>query len=339
MYQRPDGLYEKGITIDGKRIRFRGKTEKEVLLKIAQYEHKQQSGLTFNEVADIWFEKKSAEIQPTSLKRTYLPIFTRICDYFNGTYIKDIKAKDINAFVYSLSTYSHKTVCNHLCMVSQILDQAVIMGAIETNPSASVSAPKGLSKNKRDMVTPEQIDIINQNADNGLFGLFAFFLLYTGCRRGEALALKWSDIDFDNKLIHINKTAYYNSNSPQFKEPKTDAGMRDVILMDILAEKLKGSHNKKHYVFSLNGTDALKESQATKGWKKYTAAVGLDGVTPHMLRHTYASLLYEAGIDVKSAQDLLGHADISTTQNIYTHITKQKKADTANKLNAHFNHN
>lgn len=336
-YLRPDGLYEKGVTINGKRIRFRGHSEKEILLKISQYKEKESNGPTFKEVAEIWFAKKSTEIQPTSLKRTYTPIYDRICNHFKGSYIKDIKAKDINSFVYSLSAYSHKTVSNHLCMVNQILDNAVVMGAIDTNPASSVCVPKGLSKTKRDMVTQEQIKIIEQNASNGLFGLLAFFLLYTGCRRGEALALKWSDIDFDNKLIHITKSAYYNSNTAQIKQPKTDAGTRDIILLDVLAEKLEGRHNKNHYIFSVTeGKELLKESQATKGWDKYVKSVGLEGITPHMLRHTYASLLYEAGIDVKSAQDLLGHADISTTQNIYTHITKKKKEETANKLNAHF---
>lgn len=337
-YLRPDGLYEKGMTINGKRVRFRGQDPKEVLYKISQYKEKEANGPTFTEIADVWFERKSMEIQPTSLKRTYMPIFTRICEHFENIYIKNIKPKDVNAFVYSLSTYSHKTVSNHLCMLSQILDHAVIMGIIDINPAASVSVPKGLSKSKRDMITPEQIKIIESNADNGLFGLLAYFLLYTGCRRGEALALKWGDIDFNNKLIHINKSAYYNSNSPQFKTPKTDAGLRDIILLDILAKKLVGRHNKNHFVFSLtDGKEALKESQATKGWAKYVKDAGLNGVTPHMLRHTYASLLFEAGVDVKSAQDLLGHADITTTQNIYTHITNKKKSDTASKLNAHFN--
>ena len=337
LYRRPDGLYEKGLTINGKRVRFRGKTEREVMQKIAAYVEKQENGLTFCEVANLWYNKKACEVQPTTLKRTYDPIYEKLKNHFIDDNIREIKAKDINTYVYSLSTYSHKTVSNHLCMLGQIFDYAVVMGEIENNPTTSVKVPKGLAKNHRSMISAEQIKIIENNTGFEMFGLFAYFLLYTGCRRGEALALQWGDIDFEKKVIHITKSAFYNSNRAQIKEPKTEAGKRDIILLDILANKLQGKHNKDHYVFSADGgKNPLSQSQALKGWEKYVNNVGLQGITPHQLRHTYASLLYEAGVDVKSAQDLLGHADVSTTQNIYTHITKQKKEETASKLNEHF---
>lgn len=337
LYQRPDGLYEKGVTINGKRVRFRGHSEKEILQKIAAYQQKEEKGLLFLDVADLWYEKKSKDIQVTSLKRTYTPIFKKITAYFGDKFIRDIKPKDINSYLFSLSSYAQKTVSNHRSMLGQIFDYAVIMGEIEANPTTSVKAPKGLKKNKRDMITDKQIQIIESNVDYPVFGLFAYFLLYTGCRRGEALALKWSDIDFKNKLIHITKSAYYNSNQANFKQPKTESGHREIILMDKLAAHLTAEHSKDDYLFSADGGKSpLKQSQAEKGWKKYIDSTGLQGVTPHMLRHTYASLLYEAGVDVKSAQDLLGHADISTTQNIYTHITKTKKEKTADKLNDYF---
>ena len=337
MYKRPDGLYEKGITINGKRVRFRGKTEREVLQKIAEYHEKEENGRTFEDVADDWYEKISREIQPTTLKRSYDPLYKRAVNHFGDMYIKDIKAKDINSFVSTIITLSQKSVRNHLSIVKQILDYGVLVGEIESNPAIYVKIPKGLSKTKRQMISKEQIELINNNIDYPVFGMFAYFLLYTGCRRGEALALKWSDIDFKNNIINIDKSVYYNSNKAEFKGTKTDAGTREIILLNNLAEKLKGRHNKQHFVFSMDGgTTPLTQSQALKGWAKYCEHIGLEDVTPHMLRHTYASILYEAGIDVKSAQDLLGHADIQTTQNIYTHITKDKKAETANKLNAHF---
>lgn len=337
LYQRPDGLYEKGLTINGKRVRFRGRSEKEIMQKIAAYQEKEDRGPLFSDIAWAWYELKSEEIQPTTLKRAYKPLFERIVNHFDGKYIRQIKPMDIQRFLAEILTYSQKSVNNHLSLVKQIFDYAVITGVIENNPAASAKVPKGLRKNKRNMINPQQMQAIEDNIDYPVFGLFAFFLLYTGCRRGEALALNWTDIDFDNKLIHITKSAYYNSNKAQFKKPKTEAGNRDIILLDKLSIELSKCENKRGFIFSVSdGQQALKESQATKGWNKYTAAIGIDGVTPHMLRHTYASLLYEAGVDVKSAQDLLGHADITTTQNIYTHITKTKKERTADKLNRYF---
>ena len=337
LYQRPDGLYEKGVTINGKRVRFRGRSEKEILQKIAAYQQKEEKGLTFADVAEQWYQRKAEDIQPTTLKRSYQPLYDRITAHFGGRYIREIKPMDVQQFLATIISYSQKSVNNHLSIVKQIFDHAVIIGAIESNPATAVKVPKGLKKNKRDMITASQMQAIEANISYPVFGLLAFFLLYTGCRRGEALALKWADIDFPNKLIHITKSAYYNSNEAKFKAPKTDAGTRQIILLDKLATQLQQCENRTGFVFSVtSGQQALKESQATKGWNRYVKAIGIDGVTPHMLRHTYASLLYEAGVDVKSAQDLLGHADISTTQNIYTHITKTKKEKTADKLNDYF---
>lgn len=337
LYQRPDGLYEKGVTINGKRVRFRGRSEKEILQKIAAYKEKEEKGPLFTDVADQWYRHKAEDIQPTTLKRSYKPLFDRIVAHFDGRYIRDIKPMDVQQFLSTIVSYSQKSVNNHLSVVKQIFDHAVIIGIIDSSPATAVKVPKGLKKNKRDMITASQMQTIEANTDYPVFGLLAFFLLYTGCRRGEALALQWSDIDFKNKLIHITKSAYYNSNEARFKAPKTDAGTRQIILLDKLATKLQQCENKSGFIFTVTGgRQALKESQTTKGWNRYVKTIGIDGVTPHMLRHTYASLLYEAGIDVKSAQDLLGHADISTTQNIYTHITKTKKEQTADKLNDYF---
>lgn len=336
LYKRPDGLYEKGITINGKRVRFRGKTEKEILLKIAAYQEKEDKGPLFSEVAEQWFDKKSREVQPTTIKRVYEPLLKKAVNYFDGEYINQITPKDVVQFINQYSTFAQRTVSNQLSVVSQIFDYAVVNNIIDNNPAMSIKTPKNLSKTKRTMITSAQIDIIENNIDYPLFGLLAYFLLYTGCRRGEALALQWKDIDFENNIISINKSAYYNSNAAKIKSPKTSAGYREIILLNKLRQYILGNHKKTDYIFSINGKEPLKESQATKGWKKYCKAVGIIGVTPHQLRHTYASLLYEAGIDVKSAQDLLGHADISTTQNIYTHITQNKKRLSADLLNEHF---
>lgn len=337
LYQRPDGLYEKGLTINGKRVRFRGKTEQEILQKIAAYKEKADNGKTFFEVANLWYQRKEQEVQPTTLKRAYKPLYERIVKHFGDMYIDLIKPKDIQKFISSILSLSHKSVSNHLSIIKQIFEFAIITGEIDTNPAAYIKTPRGLAKTTRDILTPEQIAIIEANVDYPVFGLFAYFLLFTGARRGEALALLFGDLDLDNHLISITKSAYYNANSPLIKQPKTRAGEREIVLLDKLVPYLEGEHNPEHYIFSMDGgISPLKQSQVEKGWRKYLKYTGLGEVTPHMLRHTYRSLLLEAGIDIKSAQDLLGHSDVSTTLNIYSHLTKLKKQQTADRLNIYF---
>lgn len=291
----------------------------------------------FHEIANEWYLKIQNEVQATTFSRSYTPIYKNICKYFYDYSLSEITPKIINQYVYSFDGKSQKTVSNHLNILKQILDYAVLSEHISSNPSRYVKVPKGLNKKRRNMVSSEQIEKIENNIHYPLFGLFAYFLLYTGCRRGEASALQWKDIDFENHIIHINKSVAYLSNNPSIKSPKTESGYRDIILTDNLANKLYGKHSQNDYIFSLtNGKEPLKESQVKKGWDKYCREIGLNNVTMHQLRHTYASLLYEAGIDVKSAQYLLGHSDISTTQNIYTHITNKKKITVAKQLNTYF---
>lgn len=341
MYQRPDGLYEKGLTINGKRIRFRGKTEKEILQKIAQYEEKEENGPLFTDVADAWASKIQTEIELTTWNRAYKPLFNRINDYYNDIYVKDISAVSISSFLQTISNYSQKSVRNHLSIIKQILDFAVINGDISHNSAIYIKVPKNLKPaQKRNAISAAEMEKINNGIGYPLFGLYGYLLMYTGLRRGEALALKWADINFERKVISVTRSVYHISNNPEIKSPKTESGIREVFIVDklyyVLIEYSK-NHKADEFIFSTNGgISPLTKSQVAKGWDKYAQTIGIDNVTPHQLRHTYASILYSAGIQAKSAQMLMGHSDISTTQNIYTHLMADIKKDDCKKLNDYF---
>ena len=159
------------------------------------------------------------------------------------------------------------------------------------------------------------------------FGIFAYFLLYTGCRRGEALALRYEDIDYENKTILINKSLYWQGNKAEIKSTKTKAGTRSIILLDALAAKLpKGTG----YVFG--GDAPLTNTAFRRRWDKYIKISGVTA-TCHQLRHLFATILYECGIDEKLAQELLGHSSITVTRNVYTHIRRQHLSAAAQMLN------
>ena len=182
---------------------------------------------------------------------------------------------------------------------------------------------------KRRALTDEEIDLIKNNIE-APGGLFAYTLLYTGLRRGEILRLQYKDIDRENKLIHVNKSAYYTSNKRKIKTPKTESGVRDVILLPDLEKVLpKGKANK--YIFSVTGKEPYSDDQARTLWENYCKATGLT-VSPHYLRHNYATILFKSGVDVKTAQYLLGHSDIHTTMNIYTHLQKSMLDERAKKI-------
>ena len=163
------------------------------------------------------------------------------------------------------------------------------------------------------------------------FGFLAYFLLYTGLRMSEARALEYNDIDWENRLINVNKKIVDDDNNPILRyETKTEAGTRQVILLDRVADLLP--KKKNGIIFCNEAGGYLTKKQLQRNWDNLRRDYNLN-VTAHQLRHAYATMLYEAGINEKDAQDLMGHSDIRLTHAIYTHIRKEHKAETAEKLN------
>lgn len=330
--KRADGLRQKQVTINGKRHVFYGHSERELTQKIREYKEDVRQGRTFQVVADEWEEEHFPTLAYNTLKG-YKPALRRATEHFGDTRVKSITPRDISVFLdaFAKKGYAKKTVTTQLLVTNMIMDKAVVDGDIEYNPCTSVKVPKGLKKNRREIPTEQEIEVVKNSLDKP-FGLFAYFLLYTGCRRGEALALTYGDIDRQNKVIRINKSVYHDNNRPKIKTPKTVAGVREIILLDTL-NRILPKGKKSELLFPNDDGEILTETQFHKKWLVYCESAGIS-VTPHQLRHAYATILYEAGIDDKDAQDLLGHANISTTRDIYTHITKTRRQQTANLLNA-----
>ena len=347
MYQRPDGLYEQKITITGKRIAFRGRSEAEVLRKIGDYRQKQESGPLFGTVCDEW-EAEVVDKMTYGTQKTYLPALKRARDEFGESFILEISAADVHRFIQQVAaTYAGKTVQNQKSVLQMIFSFAIIRGYTDNNPCAFVRLPKGLRHEKRMPPEDDQSEAIKANVDREN-GLLPYFLLYTGCRIGEALAIRYCDIDWDRSIIRITKSVYFQDGKPHLKEPKTEAGTREIILLDRLKEHLL-TRDDARYIF-FDSVAPATESEYLRRWRAYcrdngfidrSAEAPATGIkytrytlTPHQIRHAYATMLYEAGVEAKDAQDLLGHADESTTKNTYMHIRLARKKETADKLNA-----
>lgn len=348
LYRRPDGLYEKMLILDGARVTFRAKSANEVYHKIAAYKGKKESGPTFAEVADAW-ETNHVETLAYNTQKSYTAPLRRAVEEFGPTFIRQIKSNDVNSFIgrFARQGYSQQTVKNQLLVINQIFRYAAIDGYLETNPAQYITVPKNLPKNGRTVPEEAYLQLIRQNADSQ-FGFLALFILYTGLRIGEALALQHKDIDREKNLIHVTKSVYYNGNRPIIKSTKTAAGTRDIILLNLLAEKLPNGPDED-YLFG--GKTMFAYSHYRHGWNAYCKSIGATRehiitdknnhshakivplITPHQLRHGFATILFEAGIDEKDAQELMGHSSITVTRDIYTHIRKSRKDKTAQQLN------
>lgn len=345
MYRRPDGLYEKIIIINGKRKAFRAKTEKEVTRKIAEYNTQQEHGPLYAELVDAWEEEYCSKLSPSTV-HGYQASKNASLEFFKNIYVKDIETYDIQQFADSLSnSFSTHTISNYISTVSSIFSFGVRSRKfpLRFNPCRNIKITNGQSPTERRVATDEEIAIILNNIDKP-FGLFPVFLLFTGCRRGEALALNWEDIDFKSDSITINKSLSWQNCRPFIKEPKTRKSKRSIVLLPKLKDLMK-PHKKGLLFPNLQGT-LMTENQYQKMWDKYCKLSGLkkydeennlSKLTAHCLRHGYATILYEANIDIKEAQRLLGHSKEATTRDIYTHITERSLNKNSEKLKLYVN--
>lgn len=342
MKQRSDGRWVKSVTIKGKAKYFYSseKTErqatKDINQQIIEYKESETIGPLFSDVAELWKLSHFPTLENNSLK-AYRPALSDVLKAFGDKRIKSIEPSDAERFIGELANaeLAQKTVKARLLVLNLIFKFAYIKGYVASNPCQYVSVPKNLSKTKREALSNEEIEAVKANCDKSQCAKLALFLLLTGCRRGEALALTYKDIDFENKTVQINKTIEWLGNVPHIKNhPKTDAGIRTIPLPSLLFEKVisDSSHKPNELIFPNKDGKIITNASVTRMWNTYRKQTGLN-ITPHQLRHAYASILYDAGIDVKTAQTFLGHANIQTTMDIYTHLSESRKTKAGDIIN------
>lgn len=335
-HRRSDGLMETTRTDPRthKRIHFYGHSARDIDAQIMAYTSKQEAGVLFKEVATEWWDVHSPTLAPNSLKN-YKPAYRRAVDEFGESPIRQITPRDVKKFIttFSRGQRARKTVSTQLLVCNLIFSYAVENGFLDLSPSTHVKVPANLPTTHRDAASETDEEIIKRSSD---VWLFPTFILYTGLRRGEALALTWADIDMEREEIRVTKSLYHDGNRPCIKAPKTAAGVRTVPLLPPLRALLPPPGEDGDYVFSADGGKTpITNRQYQTLWSHYVAQTGIT-CTAHQLRHSYATMLFECDIDIKDAQDLLGHSTAAMTMDIYTHLRAARRQQTVAKLTSKF---
>lgn len=225
------------------------------------------------------------------------------------------------------------------------------MDILDSNPFDKVIKPKSRqTQRKGNFLTKEELKEFLKLAQNTTLSYFfplVHLMSYTGLRQGEALALKWSDIDFENKKITVNKTAARIKEKQILQTPKTKNSKRVISIDPATLSILKGwkkdqikiyFKNGKHFegddnfIFTNQRADWVHIHNFIRYFKRFIADHKLKQITPHGLRHTHASLLFSAGVEPKNISDRLGHSTVQITLDLYTHITEEQRSDTVDKL-------
>lgn len=329
MYQR-NGRFEKRVTFDnGETKTFYGATEREVKQKIKAYAKKlEKTSYTLAEAIEMRTLAEGSDWSP-STRRSYGSARQRLSEGLLNTDLDELKAKDINAELRRLAAqgYAKQSINVARVLITAAIKYALAEDLTDNNPLGAIKTPPAPVA-KRNATTDETAEQIIKYRHDGEIQFLAYFTLLTGMRRGEALALTWDDIDFDKGVIRINKTVVVGDDFREMiKPPKSKAGYRLIPMVDMLRDDLKARKDAGNaHVVNLTLTKADRLA------KEYGESLGAENWSLHCNRHAFATQCVKSGVDVKTAQDILGHADISTTMNIYAEVTSDMRQKAAEKL-------
>lgn len=321
--KRSDGRYMASYTQEGKR-RWLYDRDPERLYQRLQ-DARKGGYRTFAQVVEEWREEHSRTVGFKTAE-SYVAPCRRICDVFGDDPPAEVTPARLQAFLAELGKkgYARRTVQLHHDILAMVFDWCILRGIVPVSPMQAVSVPKGLKTTRRTVPQDDALEAVRTRTD-APFALFALLCLYCGLRRGEALALRYEDIDRKANVIHVTKALEYPGNQPEIKTPKTATGIRDVPIPAVLRPLIPKSSG---YLFAAADGGPLTKIAYRHAWAQYCKAIGHE-ITAHQLRHGYATFLYEAGVPVLAAQQMLGHANASTTMNIYTHLREKQERSAA----------
>lgn len=249
-------------------------------------------------------------------------------------------------------TLSGKTILKYHRVISSVLTTAVQWQFIYSNPCQRLKPPKAEYTEAKYLDNDDLSLLISALDDEPIkYRTAIMMLIVTGCRRGELLGLEWSDVDFKHQTVNINKELIYipgkglfddtPKNATSNREIKLSSGMINMLheweteqLKQRLALGSKWENSSK--IFTNDFGQAMRPDTMTQWFSKFIARHNLPPAHLHTLRHTSASLLIADGTDVRTVSKRLGHANTSTTLNIYAHAIKSADEAAAEKLNKLF---
>lgn len=364
--KRDDGRYQRNIIVgrkaNGSYIRktIYGKTKKELELRIAEITQQIHQGIyvpedktTFGEMSEIWLTQYNPTANEKWIYRQQSVINKHLLPALKYMKLKDLKPYHLQSIINKMAKdgLSTSTMKKAKQTAVRILNVGVENDLVVRNVFSNVKVPT-VEPHERRALTEEERDLVNRTWRGHRMGHAVMIMMYCGLRRGELLALTWKDIDLERKVLSVNKSLQMFKNQPHIKKPKSKAGTREIPIPNILLDLLRDFPRDYPLVCPDARGEMMSDTAYRRAWNSYRHYLNLkaggkdasrtrekvqaiDNITAHMLRHTYASMLYEAGVDIKSAQRFLGHADIEMTLAVYTHLTKFKEDEAINSLNAH----
>lgn len=356
--QRKDGRYV--VKYKGKQIY--GGTQSEAYAKRDAYRRQLEAGLraeteglTVAAYAHRWIDIHKRDVT-LKTRNGAIRELNLLLDAVGDMLLKDVVPSDIQR-VLNLRAGKSASYIRHLSQtINTFFRSALGDRMIAFNPCVSVAPPRGKSGSHRAIEDWERELILTCGHR---FRPAAMTMLYAGLRRGEVLALNVDrDVDFHAMTLTVREAVRFEGNTAILSSPKSEAGNRVIPLLDVLADALRtirglvapaahgGMMSETAFRRAWSGFISHMEAVCngdTKRW--YGKRSGQDElppwkavtIRPYDLRHSYCTMLYNAGVDLKTAQKWMGHADQTMTLRIYTHLTRQMEVESERKLRSSLN--
>ncbi|WP_231437925.1 site-specific integrase [Enterococcus gallinarum] len=309
----------------------------------------------FSELADEWFEQYKNTVRESTYVAQRLAYKKHIFPLFGNLKISKISIPYCQKQVNYWYSY-YKKYSNLIGLTSSIFKYALSLRLIRNNPMDAVIRPKHKKQIDEERYSApyyEKEELlafleIAKNYPDPIYPIFRI-LAFTGLRKGELLALRWKDIDFDKGTLSVKQTlATCDKWEIKFQVPKTEKSLRTISIDSETLQVIKRWQLKQKENFLKIGIKPTKDGEQLLFVSEENKPLYLDYVnhnlkiiikennlkyiTPHGFRHTHCSLLFESGASLKEVQVRLGHTDIKTTMDIYTHVTKRQTEETANRF-------
>ena len=316
---------------------------------------------TFEQWRDRWLAIKKTTISAGQYK-AYECISAKLVASIGHRQLIEITTPELQEIINAMADCNptthrptaRKTLNDYKITLQQIFDCAVENRVTDFNPAVYIRLPKNAPKQTRRALSPDEQTHIRETYHRAQTA--AMIMMYAGLRRGELLALTWNDIDLHEQTINVNKSVEIVTNTARVKAGgKTACSTRVVDIPKVLCDYLADQPRETLLVCTASNSQQHTGGSWKRMWESYMQTLNeryynpddrsrfspggipmlMPPITAHMLRHTYATLLYLAGVDVLTAKEQLGHSDIKTTLNIYTHLDKEYKRKSMSKLDAY----
>jgi integrase len=294
---------------------------------------------TFKEVAEAWLEFKKPYVRETTSGVYQVHIKLHFHD-LDELKISRITTPTVEKWITKRQTdgMNINTMRKILVTFNQVMTYAVRHKLIDSNPVRDAERPRKTIEDKTGgkiaILAPEQIRALLEATPDQKYRTLFLTAIMTGAREGEILGLKWSDMDFEKKQIHIKRTF----NHGRFFPPKTKESVRAIdcpptLIQELQLWKLASVPNDNDLVFANEAGEPMNYSNMVqRHFHKRLREAKISRIRFHDLRHSYASLLLHQGENIKYVQSQLGHSKPSVTLDIYSHLLKKENQEAACRL-------